>query len=137
MPKTPATPEDAPVTVYYDGSCPLCSVEIGHYEKCARAGQLAFVDVSQEGASLGADLDADTAMRRFHVRQADGALASGAAGFVALWAQLPRWRWLAKLARLPGVTPVLEGLYRGFLPLRPRLSRIATRLGATPRNPSQ
>ncbi|WP_349537066.1 DUF393 domain-containing protein [Sagittula sp. NFXS13] len=125
------TPE---VTVYYDGACPLCSAEIGHYRKQPGAERLCFVDVSREDVEVGPDLDPDAARGRFHVRRADGTLQSGARGFVAIWAQLPRWRWAAKLARVPGVTPVLEGAYRVFLPLRPWLSRMAGRFGFNPEN---
>jgi len=127
-------PTQARTTVYYDGSCPLCSVEIGHYASCQDADRLRFVDVSKSSTPLGPDLTQQDAMRRFHVRRTDGELVSGARGFVELWAQLPRWRWLARVAKWPGVLPVLELVYRGFLPLRPILSRVATWGGAKPVN---
>ncbi len=114
-------------TVYYDGSCPLCTVEIRHYASCEGADRLRFVDVSRPDADLGDDLTQQDAMGRFHVRRPDGELVSGARGFAELWSALPKWRWLATVANLPGVTPALEIAYRGFLPLRPTLSRIASR----------
>ena len=78
-----------------------------------RGHAIAFVDVSEKGADLGNGLGCGDAMRRFHVRLPDGTLLSGARAFVAVWASLPGWRWAARLARIPGVTPVLEsGLSR-------------------------
>lgn len=115
-------------TVYYDGSCPLCTFEIGHYKAQEGGDQLAFVDVSREGVDPGPDLTTKQAMGRFHVRLPDGSLKSGARGFVEIWGALPKWRWAARIAKLPGVTPLLEGAYRVFLPLRPTLSKIAGRL---------
>lgn len=119
-------------TVYYDGACPLCTLEIKHYASRKEAAALRFVDVSQEGADLGAGLAQDAALRRFHVRRADGTLLSGARAFVEIWRALPGWSWLAGLARLPGVVPLLELAYRLFLPVRPFLSRLARALGAKP-----
>ena len=131
-PKTDRT-EDR-LTVYFDGSCPLCTAEINHYKRQQGAERLHFVDVSQEGSNPGPDLSPRDAMRRFHVRQSDGALVSGARGFIAIWQVLPRWRWAARLGSIPGMASVMEFGYRIFLPVRPLLSKFASRLGAQPAN---
>jgi predicted DCC family thiol-disulfide oxidoreductase YuxK len=123
-------PTDAcKLTVYYDGSCPLCRAEIGHYRAQDGADAIEFRDVAAPGADTGPDLDRAQAMARFHVRRGDGSLVSGAAGFTALWQALPRWRRAARIASLPGVRGLLELGYRAFLPIRPWLSRLAGRIG--------
>ena len=119
-------------TIYYDGACPLCSAEIGVYQRCAGAERLSFVDVADDNADTGADLPRDKALARFHIRQEDGTLLSGASAFIAVWETLPRWRWAARLARLPGVPSLLEGLYLLFLPVRPYLSGLVRRLSRKP-----
>ncbi|MEQ9261449.1 MAG: DUF393 domain-containing protein [Roseovarius sp.] len=119
----------ARLTVYHDGACPLCQWEIGHYKRQAGAEAIDFVDVSQAGAETGPDLSRDAALGRFHVRDAQGRLRSGAAGFAALWRELPRFRRLGRVAGLPGVRHLLELFYRGFLPLRPALARLMRRFG--------
>lgn len=127
--------ETAGPTIYFDGSCPLCSVEIGHYASRQGGDRLTFVDASAEGVELGPDLTADDALRRFHIRLPDGTLLSGARAFVAVWQSLRGWRWAARLAMIPAVMPVLEGAYRLFLPVRPTLSKLAERLGVLAANP--
>jgi demethoxyubiquinone hydroxylase (CLK1/Coq7/Cat5 family) len=112
------------LTVLYDGACPLCRREIALYRGLQADQSLAFVDVSDAAADLPAGTDRDRLLARFHVLRADGSMADGARGFVALWAVLPGWRWLARLAGVPGVTPLLEGAYRASLVLRPTLQRL-------------
>lgn len=112
------------LTVYYDGECPLCRAEIGHYSRCRGAEAVAFVDVSRPDADPGPDLPRRTAMARFHVRGPDGRLASGAAGFATLWRTLPGWRLAGRIASLPLIGGVLEVAYRLFLPIRPSLARL-------------
>jgi len=81
--------ENATTTVFYDGSCPLCTREIAFYRKHAGGGEIV----------------------------------SGARAFAVMWSALPRFRWLGRAALLTPVTPLLEGAYRLFLPLRPWLQR--------------
>ncbi|NEU13242.1 DUF393 domain-containing protein [Methylobacterium sp. BTF04] len=117
-----ATPP--PLTIYYDGACPLCAAEIRTYRRCRGAERLAWMDVSLDGpAELGPGLTRAAARARFHVRDEHGRLVSGAAGFFTLWSHLPGWRYLAPIRHLPGVTWIAEAAYRGFLPLRPWLAR--------------
>ena len=124
LPAPPARPASCDaLTVMFDGACPLCLREVGLYQSLKPLETVAWLDVSQASASL-VPQDQARYMSRFHVRQKDGRLLSGAAAFVALWLVMPGWRWLGRVGRLPGVTPVLELLYRGFLHLRPALQRL-------------
>jgi hypothetical protein len=38
----------------------------------------------------------------------DGRVLSGAAAFVEVWTRLPKWRWAARAASLPGAIPALD-----------------------------
>lgn len=58
-------------------------------------------------------------MQRFHAITATGELLSGARAFVYVWALLPGWRHLARVARVPGVLWLMEAAYRIFLIFRP------------------
>lgn len=107
-------------TVYYDGGCPLCRAEIDIYQKSPGGDRVCWVDASAcSDQDLGPALNRSDALARLHVRQADGALASGARAFVQIWAVLPKWRWLASLARIPGAIQVMEWGYVLFLKVRP------------------
>jgi len=120
-------------TVYFDGSCALCRAEIGYYRRKDQDRALCFVDISETGAVPPEGITQTRALRRFHVRASDGRVLSGAAAFVELWTHLPRWRWVARAASLPGALMALEWGYRLFLPVRPFVSRLFgrfLRLGA-------
>lgn len=112
------------LAVYHDGSYPFCRAEIAHYRRQEGVAAMCFVDVARPDAETSPDLDRGVAMALFHVRGHDGELASGAAGFVWIWELLPRWRWAARIARLPDVLPVLEAGYCAFPPLRPHITRL-------------
>jgi predicted DCC family thiol-disulfide oxidoreductase YuxK len=120
---------NACLTVFHDGSCPLCQREIALAKKVTEGEAVAFVDVS--AAALGdvaPGLSADTAMRRFHVQRADGTLLSGAAAFLELWSRSPRLTWLNWIARRPLLVAVLDRLYAGLLVIRPSIAGLVRRL---------
>ena len=111
-------------TIFFDGSCPLCRAEIGYYRREDQTGALCFVDVSEAGAATPEGITQQRAMARFHVLSGDGRVLSGAAAFVEVWKRLPKWRWAARAASLPGALAAMELGYRMFLPIRPFISRV-------------
>ncbi len=126
-PSTTSETTSPALTVLYDGACPLCRREIALYRGACGDVPLSFADVSNEAVVLPPSLPRDAALARFHVQRADGQIVSGAQAFLALWSVLPRWRWLARIGRIPGVAWLLERAYRSFLVVRPGLQRWATR----------
>lgn len=115
-----ATPACAALTVYYDGSCPVCSREIGVYRRQAGAEQCVWVDASScPETALGAGLSRETALARFHVRRADGVLVDGMRGFTVLWRALPRFAWVGRIAAIGPIPRWLDAAYSVFLRVRP------------------
>lgn len=98
-------------TVLYNGSCPICSREIAAYRQTAERRGLAIGFEDLANADLSAwGLDADTAARQLHLRQGDRIL-SGLEAFRALWAEMPRLRWLATITGWPVVRPLAQAIY--------------------------
>lgn len=103
------------ITTYYDGGCPLCSKEIAHYRRMDRTQQVRWIDLTQAADELAAvGLDIATAMRRLHVRDAQGRLLSGVPAFVAIWRRLPRYRTLARIIETLRLIGPLEWAYAHF-----------------------
>ena len=114
IPKTPAGRRAAPAylslmensartSVLYNATCPVCNFEIQHYAKYSGANDLPIrFDDLNSGARAQWGLDADTAARRLYVLH-DGTLTSGIPAFLVLWAQMPKYRWLARIVGLPGI----------------------------------
>jgi predicted DCC family thiol-disulfide oxidoreductase YuxK len=113
------------LTVWFDGSCPLCRREIGLMRRLDRRRAICFIDVAAPGE---AHCPADRAelLARFHARE-NGRLLSGAAAFAAMWRAIPLLRPMGMLARIPAVLRLMERGYLAFLRVRPRLQHLARR----------
>lgn len=112
-----------PVTVWYDGACPLCQREIALMRRLDRAGRIRFVDAASGDSSC--PLDRAVLLARFHALE-DGRMLSGAAAFAAMWRAIPVLRPLGLVARNPVVARLLERAYLAFLKVRPQLQRLLT-----------
>lgn len=88
--------------VLYNARCPVCRKEIEHYARLAQAQKLPllFSDLNDTKALSKWNVSKDEAARRLHVKSGD-VLLDGIPAFVALWQQIPQYRWLARIVRLP------------------------------------
>lgn len=95
----------------YNGDCPVCSAEMCAYEAYSDKNALPVVfddlnkvDLTEWGVTE------DAATRLLHVLH-DGKLHVGFDAFLILWEQMPRYRLLARIGRLPVLFPMLDWIY--------------------------
>ncbi|BBF91445.1 thiol-disulfide oxidoreductase DCC family protein [Blastochloris tepida] len=125
MPENLPAEAGAPaLTVYYDGSCPVCSREIALYRGCEGADAIVWTDITKAtGDALAPDLSRAEAMARFHVRRADGSLVDGGRAFAEIWQALPRFRRAGRLFASGVGARLIEVAYRLWLRVMPLVRR--------------
>lgn len=102
------------LTVYYDGSCPLCRAEINTIREVAPEGALTFIDCSVPGfddaAAHHEGVSQDDMMQALHVRDSAGHWFKGVDAFVQLYGYggLPQ---LSRLWAHPVIYPVMTRIY--------------------------
>lgn len=98
-------------SVLYNANCPVCNFEIRHYARYAGIAGLPirFDDLNTDARTRWG-LDADTAARWLYVLH-EGRLTSGIPAFLVLWAQMPRYCWLARAVGLPGIRQIATAAY--------------------------
>ena len=104
------------VTCFHDGECPICNIEINAMKKLDTAGNIHWVDISQDKAALAkAGLTYKQTMDRMHVIDENQQLQSGLQGFLQVWKQLPYYRRIAPIIEnIPLLLPLMEICYRIF-----------------------
>ena len=101
-------------SVYYNGACPVCRVEMNHYSRrCGTAAvPVRFVDSSIKYDDLAEyGLRREHLQRRLYLKLANGQIVSGVAALTSLWAQTPGYQWLSKVVGLPILRPITEMFY--------------------------
>jgi predicted DCC family thiol-disulfide oxidoreductase YuxK len=111
------------MTVFYDGSCPMCRREIGFYRRCKGEQNVEWEDVSRLEIAPG--VSRAQAMARLHVRRGDGSIVSGGYAFATLWLALPGFRRLGLLASYKPLAWLHERVYGLFLKIRPLIAPLA------------
>ncbi len=105
-----------PLSVWYDGDCPVCRQEVAFYRKVDRKGRIAWIDiVDLADSELPQDKSRSDLLGRFHAREGQGPWLIGVDAFAAAWDRLPLFNRLAFVFRTPGLRQVADAAYRGFL----------------------
>jgi predicted DCC family thiol-disulfide oxidoreductase YuxK len=102
------------VETYFNSRCPVCSTEIGRCRGIAEAAgrAMAWHDINEMPEALARfGVDIDAVRRKLHVMDREGQLRVGVPAFAALWNELPRHRWLARIAMQPFLLPLWTMLY--------------------------
>lgn len=122
-PPSPTTPASWPLTLYYDGQCPLCLREIQMFSKRNQSARLHLADISSTDTQPLPGLTREQMLDCLHARFNDGYIVSGidatywSYSAVGLgWLVRPlTWRW---------ARPFWQWGYRQFCRVRPLLSKI-------------
>lgn len=111
-----------PLTVFFDGACPICAREIALMKRMDQQRQLEFNDFSAVDYDL-ASIDVSPAElgRIIHARWADGRVISGVEVFRAMW-EAVGLGMLARLSRLSLLEPMVLRAYAWFARNRLRLT---------------
>jgi predicted DCC family thiol-disulfide oxidoreductase YuxK len=110
------------LTLYYDGSCPLCRAEIEYMAFKDRQGLLAFVDITTAGSEIERmGLSCERAMQLMQGRLRSGQVIEGVPVFAAAY-RLLGLRFLAWLLSRNALQRPLAFLYLAFAKRRHRLS---------------
>ena len=104
---------DMKTTIYYDNGCPVCARGAAHWRGRDWARRTEWVDLMEQPDALAAEgVSFATAMETLHVRGRHGGLIVGGDAFLALWDQLPGWRWISRLVRAAGLERAFDRAYR-------------------------
>jgi len=117
-----------PMTLLYDASCPVCSLEMDHLRERSRDGRLLFVDISAPGFDprpYGATLEAMNA--EIHAVCADGRLMKGVQ-VLRLAYEAVGLGWVMRPVGFGPLRGVSELAYRAFARHRQGISRAAAPL---------
>ena len=112
-----------PVTLYHDGHCPFCRVEVAWLTRHRHQERVKLVDIQSSdfnADALGRPLD--DMMGQLHLLDSKGIWYVGMDASRALYAVLG-YRRLVKLSCLPGLRNVMNSGYRFFARRRIRLGQ--------------
>ena len=111
-------------TVYHDGECPICNVEINQMKKLDKTNKIKWVDITKDQAALdAAGLTYQQTMDRIHVQDSNQVMQTGVVGFLSVWEHLPYFRRAVPIIRkTPFLLPLMEWGYVKFAKYRLKLT---------------
>jgi predicted DCC family thiol-disulfide oxidoreductase YuxK len=117
-----------PLTVYFDGACPICVAEMHNLMRRNVDQLLHFEDIAAPGfTALPPGTSMADLLALLHVRQADGQVLKGVGALRLVYAGA-RLRGLARWMNAPGLRQVCEWAYPALARHRYRIPRPLVRL---------
>ncbi|MPQ83214.1 DUF393 domain-containing protein [Pseudomonas sp. MAFF 730085] len=114
--------EQWPLTLYFDGECPLCAREVQLLRRRALDTRLVLVDISHDAFDATAfGFTLEQMQDSLHARFANGRWVTGLDATLWSWRAAGLGRWAAPLAWRP-IRPLLTLGYRLFCRVRPHLN---------------
>lgn len=115
-----------PLTLYYDGLCPLCTAEVKYLMLRDTDQRLRFVDVQQAGFVSPIDgVSMQQMLALIHAQTADGQVLVGVDAFERAYRAVGI-DWVAAALRLPGVSHLARSLYPWIVRHRMQIPRWVT-----------
>ena len=100
-----------PLTLYYDGACPLCMAEMRNLMlRNQREQNLRFVDIAEPGFEVPAGVTRDELASLLHAQAPDGSWLRGIDTFVAMY-EAVGISWVARSLSAPVLRPLADRLY--------------------------
>ena len=114
--------KDWPLTLYFDGQCPLCAREIKILNRHATESRLLFIDISSGAFDAKAlRFTFEQMQSSLHARFADGRWVTGLDATLWSWRAAGLGFWVSPLT-WRATRPLLVLGYRFFCRLRPHLA---------------
>lgn len=92
-------------TIYYDGSCPMCTVMINKVAASSKGARFDMQDITK--ATMPTNFTREDVEREIHVIGADGRTYTNADAMLEILSEYPAWRPFVWIGRLPLVRAIL------------------------------
>ena len=101
--------EDKKISIYYDGSCPMCTVFADTTASSSQGEKFERNDVTKGALPAGATFE--QVWDKMYVVDSNGVQYKGADAVLRIMQEYPLWRPLAFLGRLPIFNSIAHGIY--------------------------
>jgi|TARA_B100001063_G_scaffold179294_1_gene168362 predicted DCC family thiol-disulfide oxidoreductase YuxK len=99
--------------VYFNNSCKICKAEIDLYKK-EKIDEINWIDITNNhNALIETKKSNKELLRRLHVEK-DGKIFSGAEAFLLVWKNIPKYRLLYSILKLPIIFQIFSIVYEAI-----------------------
>jgi len=107
-------PDEKTLEVIYNSVCPVCDAGVCSFKKKVNPanGRYVWLDINTTPDRLSDyGINVDDVRLKLHAIDRTGELRVGIDVVTAIFTEVPHYRWLATLARLPLLNVIAKGLY--------------------------